>query len=110
MVTLGEADRALGQVWNVPNAEAITSRQYIEQIFAEIGKPAKIMAAPKPILWLIGRFNPTIDAVYEMTYQFEQPFILDHRKFVAAFGDLSTPIKSVIPETVAWYRANPQRQ
>ena len=53
---------------------------------------------------------PTIDAVYEMTYQFEQPFILDHRKFVAAFGDLSTPIKGVIPETVAWYRANPQRQ
>ena len=109
MVMLGEADCALGQIWNVPNAPTITSRRYIEQIFAEVGKPARIAAAPKPLLWLLGRFNPTIGAVYEMTYQFEQPFILDHSKFVRAFGDIATPTKTVVAETVAWYRANPQR-
>lgn len=110
MITLGEADSAVGQIWNVPNAATITTAQYIEQIFAAIGKPAKIAAAPKPILWLLGRFNPTIDAVYEMTYQFEQPFILDHSKFVAAFGNTATPIPLVITETLAWYRSHPQRR
>ncbi|MEP7286618.1 MAG: NAD-dependent epimerase/dehydratase family protein [Chloroflexota bacterium] len=110
MVILGDAENALGQIWHVPNADTLTTRQYIEQIFAEIGKPAKIAAAPKPILWLMGRFSPVIKEVYEMTYQFEEPFILDHSKFVRAFGNIATPIKTVISETVAWYRANPQQK
>jgi nucleoside-diphosphate-sugar epimerase len=110
MVTVGEADSALGQIWHVPTAETLTTRQYIEQIFREIGKPTKIAAAPKPLLWLLGRFNPMIAAVYEMVYQFEQPFIVDNSKFARTFGNIATPIKSVITETVAWYRANPQRK
>ncbi|MBA3869296.1 MAG: NAD-dependent epimerase/dehydratase family protein [Anaerolineae bacterium] len=110
MVTLGGADSALGQIWHVPNAETITTRQYIELIFANIGKPVKISAAPKPILWLMGLFNPTINAVYEMTYQFEEPFILDSSKFVRTFDNSATPIKAVIAETVAWYRANPKHK
>ena len=108
MILLGENDNALGQIWHVPNAETITTRQYIEQIFAEVNKPTKITAIPKPILWLLGRFDPVIGAVYEMTYQFEEPFILDHSKFVRAFGNIATPTRIVIPQTVNWYRANPK--
>jgi nucleoside-diphosphate-sugar epimerase len=110
MITVGQADCALGQIWHVPNAATITTAGYIGQIFAAIGQPAKIAAAPKPALWLLGRFNPTIAAVYEMTYQFEQPFILDHSKFVAAFGNMATPVPAVVTETLAWYRSHPQRR
>ena len=110
MVTLGGADSALGQIWHVPNAETLTTRRYIELIFANIGKPVKISAAPKPLLWLMGLYNPMIKAVYEMTYQFEEPFILDSSKFVRTFGNTATPIKAVIAATVAWYRANPQHK
>lgn len=110
MILLGENNSALGQIWHVPNAETITSRQYIEQIFATVGNPAKISAAPKPILWLMGIFDPIIREVYEMAYQFEQPFIVDHSKFVRAFGNIATPVKTVIPQTVDWYRANPKHK
>jgi hypothetical protein len=43
-----------------------------------------------------------------MTYQFEQPFIVDHSKCVRAFSNIATPIKAVIPQTVSWYRAHPK--
>lgn len=109
MIMLGGADDAFGQIWHVPNAETISTRQYIEQIYAYVAKPTRIAPAPKPILWLLGRFDPVMASVYEMSYQFEEPFILDHSKFVRAFGDISTPIRDIIPATVAWYRANPKR-
>jgi nucleoside-diphosphate-sugar epimerase len=110
MVRVGAAEDALGQIWHAPAAETLTTRQYIERIFGEIGKPAKVAAAPKPILWLMGRFSPTIDAVYEMLYQFEAPFVVDNSKFTRAFGNIATSIECVISETLAWYRANPQHK
>ncbi|MEQ8672433.1 MAG: SDR family oxidoreductase [Aggregatilineales bacterium] len=108
LVTLGEHDSALGQAWHIPNAPTITTKAYIEKIFAEAGHPAKISAAPKPILWLLGRFNPIIKEVYEMVYEFEEPFIVDHSKYVKAFGDHSTQVDTVVKETVKWYRENPK--
>lgn len=108
LVTMGAHDAALGQAWHIPNAPTITTRAYIERIYAETGHPARIAAAPKPILWLLGRFNPVIREVYEMVYQFEEPFVVDHSKYAAAFGDHSTPVEEVVPATVAWYRAHPK--
>jgi hypothetical protein len=37
-------------------------------------------------------------------YQFEHDFVMDHSKFTAAFGDISTPIDEALSTTLAWYR------
>ena len=52
---------------------------------------------------VIGLFNPDVREIVEMMYEFEEPFIIDHGRFVAAFGNGVTPHTQAIKETVAWY-------
>ncbi len=40
----------------------------------------------------------------EMTYQFDQPFLLDTSKYAATFGDSGTPLPEAIATTVAWFQ------
>jgi nucleoside-diphosphate-sugar epimerase len=74
-------------------------------IFEEVGKPARVQAAPKILLRAIGIFNPGIRETIEMLYEFEEPFVVDHSKFEQAFGLHATPLKDAIAETVRWYRS-----
>jgi nucleoside-diphosphate-sugar epimerase len=104
LVTLGEREEALGQVWHLPSPETLTTRQFVEMIFEEAGKPARIQAAPKILLRALGLFNPGIRETIEMLYEFEEPFVLDHSKFEQAFGEHATPLKEAIGDTVRWYR------
>jgi hypothetical protein len=39
-----------------------------------------------------------------MSYQFDEPFVLDTSKYEAAFGVAGTPLADAIATTVAWYR------
>jgi len=105
LTILGEREEALGQVWHLPSPETLTTRQFVEMIFEEVGKPARIQAAPKILLRAMGLFNPGIRETIEMLYEFEEPFVVDHSKFEEAFGEQATPLKSAIGETVRWYRS-----
>jgi nucleoside-diphosphate-sugar epimerase len=102
---LGEREEALGQVWHLPSPETLTTRQFVEMIFEEVGKPARIQAAPKILLRAMGLFNPGMRELIEMLYEFEEPFVVDHSKFEQAFGEHATPLKKAIGETVRWYRS-----
>lgn len=106
LVTLGERDEALGEAWHIPTAETVTTRQYVQLIADAAGAgDARFQVAPKLLLRLLGLFNPPVRETIEMLYEFEEPFILDHSKYVAAFGDHSTPLATAAEATVAWYRA-----
>src|SRR5215216_3302603 len=104
LVTLGEREEALGQVWHLPSPETGTTRQFVEMIFEEVGKPARLQAAPKILLRAIGLFNPAIRETIEMLYEFEEPFVVDHSRFEQAFGEHATPLREAIQRTVRWYR------
>src|SRR5215216_655776 len=91
LVILGEREEALGQVWHLPSPETLTTRQFVEMIFEEVGKPARLQAAPKILLRAIGLFNPAIRETIEMLYEFEEPFVVNHTKFEKAFGEHATP-------------------
>jgi nucleoside-diphosphate-sugar epimerase len=105
LVILGEREEALGQAWHLPSPETVTTRQFVEMIFEEVGKPARIQAAPKIVLRVMGLFNPGMREMIEMLYEFEEPFVVDHSKFEQAFGERATPLKEAIGETVRWYRS-----
>src|SRR5215203_5037173 len=104
LVILGEREEALGQAWHLPSPETTTTRQFVEIIFKEGGKPVRIQAAPKILLRAIGLFNPGIRETIEMLYEFEEPFVVDDSKFEQAFGKHATPLEEAIRETVQWYR------
>ena len=73
-------------------------------IFEEVGKPARVQAAPKIVLRALGLFNPPLRETIEMLYEFEEPFIVDHSDFTRTFGDQATPLREAIQRTVRWYR------
>src|SRR5688500_4176668 len=104
LVVLGEREEALGQAWHLPSPETLTTREFVETIFEEVGKPARIQVAPKILLRAIGLFNPGIRETIEMLYEFEEPFVADHSKFEEAFGEQATPLRESIRGTVRWYR------
>lgn len=104
LVTLGEHEEAYGRAWHVPSAETITPRQFVSLIEEEIGQPVPTRSAGKNMIRLIGLFNPNVHEIVEIMYEFEEPFVVDHSRYVAAFSNGVTPHKQAIKETVAWYR------
>jgi len=108
LVTLGERDEALGEVWHAPAAEPLSGRRFIELAFAAAGLPPKIGVLSKPMVLLGGLFNPTIREFGEMTYQFEAPFVVDGSKYQRAFGGDPTPHSEALRRTIAWFRQRPK--
>ena len=104
LVILGEREEALGQVWHLPSPETVTTRRFVEMIFEEVGKPARLQAAPKIVLRALGLFNPALRETIEMLYEFEEPFVVDDSRFEREFGEQATPLRAAIQRTVRWYR------
>lgn len=110
LVTLAENEQALGQVWHVPSPKAVTQREVISLIYEEAGHPPKMSAMGRFMLAIGGLFIPEARESIEMMYQFEQPFVMDDRKFVQAFGAPATPLRDAVRATLAWYRQQQQAQ
>jgi nucleoside-diphosphate-sugar epimerase len=54
LVNLGEQEEALGQIWHVPNAETITTRQFLTLAFEAVGHLPKMSGMGKFMMWLGG--------------------------------------------------------
>ena len=100
LITLGERDEALGEVWHLPAAEALTGRQFIEMVFAELDRPPRMRVISRPMMLLAGLFSPLIRESLEVLYQFERPFVMDSSKFSRTFGKRATPHRDAIRETL----------
>jgi nucleoside-diphosphate-sugar epimerase len=88
LVTLGQRDEVLGEVWHVPNAETVTMRRFVQMGFESAGHPSRLRA------------------VKEQHFQSERPWVVDSTKFEPAFGWTATPLRDAIAGTVAWFRAD----
>lgn len=104
LATLGTDARAVGQVWHLPGPETVTTRAILELIAREVGHPVDIRSVPKLALRALGLVNPMMRALNEMTYEFDELFVLDTTKYQSTFGAAGTPLMTAIAETVAWYR------
>lgn len=106
IVTLGEREEALGRAWHIPNAEALSTRQFLALIYEEVGRPLKFEVASRTLITLLGLFNAEVREVKEMLYQFEAPFVVDHSDYARTFGDFTpTPHREAIRATLAWFQA-----
>lgn len=104
LVMLGEHEAALGRAWHVPNAATITTRQWVDLVAEEIGRPIKLRTAGRFIVSVMGLFQPVLREFKEMMYEFEEPYVVDHSRYAKAFGANPTPHRDAIRETVQWYR------
>ena len=104
LATLGDREEALGEAWHVPNAEAVTTRRFVEMVFASLGRAPRLRRTPGWGLALAGLFNPTIRAVREELYQSERPWVVDSGRFERTFGWTATPLSESIDATTTWFR------
>ncbi len=88
----------------MPNAETLTTRQFITLAFEIAGLPVKISRASRAMLTVAGLFIPEAREMIEMLYEFEKPFVVDSSKFTRAFGVSATPLRESIAKTLEWYR------
>ncbi len=104
LATLGTDARAAGQVWHLPGPDTGTTRAILQLVAAELGQPVGIRAVPKLLVRALGLVSPMMRGLAEMSYEFDEPFILDTTKFRNTFGAGGTPLVTAVAETVAWYR------
>ena len=104
LATLGTDARAAGQVWHLPGPATVTTRALLDLVAAEVGHPVGIRSVPKLAVRALGLVNPTMRELAEMSYEFDQPFVLDTSKYQAVFGPAGTPLAAALAATVAWYR------
>ena len=104
LVNLSDHKESFGQVWHVPNAPTITTRQLVSIVEEQIGQSVKIRVAGKLMVSFLGLFNPMLKEMKEMMYEWEQPYIVEHKKYEDSFGNASTPYDVAIRETIEWYQ------
>ena len=105
LVTLAQHDAALGQVWHTPNAATVSTRRFVEMVFAQLGKAARLSLAPTLVISVLGLVIPPLAAVRETMYQSQLPWVVDHAKFTRAFGGGATPPENAIAQTLAWFKS-----
>jgi nucleoside-diphosphate-sugar epimerase len=106
LVTLGTHDAALGQIWHLPSAETLTTREFIRLVFDGAGQTPRLSVMPSRFLAVLAQFSPTLRAVREQQYQREHAWVVDHSRFAGAFGSEVTPHREAIARTLAWWRAD----
>jgi nucleoside-diphosphate-sugar epimerase len=105
LVTLGEREEAHGQVWHLPAAEPLSGRQFLTLVYEAAGLAPKVGVASRPMIRLLGVFNPLVRELKETLYQFERPFVSDASKFQGTFGPFEpTPHRDAVWRTVEWFR------
>jgi nucleoside-diphosphate-sugar epimerase len=103
LALLGAHDEAFGQSWHIPNAPTLTTRQMLALFFEEAHMPQRMGSLPDLLVRTLGLFNPLLREVAEMLYEFNEPFVVDSSKFVHAFGDIATPHREAVRQTLEWY-------
>jgi len=104
LVTLGERPEADGRAWHLPAAEPVTGRQFVDLVFAALGKPAKVAGLGRGLQRMIGLFNPVVRELGETWYQRDRPFVSDFSAYDKAFGPSRiTPLARGIAETLEWF-------
>ncbi len=105
LATLGIDHRAIGQVWHVPNADTVSSRDFFETAFRIAGKKPKLAKMSSAQMKMLGLFIPPMREMVEMTYQFERPFVVNDAKFKHVFGDIATPLQDSLMRSVQWAKS-----
>ncbi len=107
LAALGQRDGVTGEIWHLPNdPDTRSTRSLVESVFTMAGHPGgKVRSTPALLLRAVGLVNPTVRAVLEMQYLFEEPFVVDSSKITERLGLRATPIDRALEETLATYRS-----
>ena len=91
-----------GRAWMLPCAPAGSTRELVARLAHEVGRPIRVRSMPPVAARILGWGAPLLREVAEMSYQWEEPFVVDDRRFRSRFGLEATPVAEAARETVEW--------
>lgn len=101
LVAVSERPDAWGRVWLAPTNAPVTHREALAQVLAANGHPMVAMTGyPRPVLRLMGRFNPDLAELRAMGYIFTRPYVVDSTETEAKLGLAPTPWDEVCARTL----------
>jgi nucleoside-diphosphate-sugar epimerase len=101
LAVLAGSANAWGQTWHAPTSSEHMTGEMFARIACELaGRPAKLQAAPRWMLALMGIFVPVLRENQEMMYQFEHDYRFDSSYTERTFGLTATPYREGIAVTL----------
>jgi nucleoside-diphosphate-sugar epimerase len=104
LAALGEGpEESLGRSWMLPVAPALSTRELVGKLAAAVRRPApRVDRMPRLLLSLLAVFSTLFREILEMDYQWDHDFVVDDRRFRAAFGLEPTPLDEAVRRTAEW--------
>ena len=90
----------------LPCAPAETMRAVVVRFSRELGRKIELMTVPRTVLKVLALVVPFLREIDEMLYQWEEPFVIDDRRFRARFGQGPEDVKRAAADTVAWAKVH----
>ncbi|AVR46059.1 NAD-dependent dehydratase [Christiangramia fulva] len=98
---LGNTPDAYNEIWHLPTApNPFTGKEWIEKIARAMDKKPRYMVAPKFVIRVMGIFNPLMEEMLEMMYQYDRDYVFSSKKFEDRFHIKPTPYEQGIKEIV----------
>src|SRR5215471_5420443 len=104
LATLGTDARAAGQVWHLPGPPTVSTRALLDLIAEQVGHRVGVRSVPKLAVRVLSLASPLMRELAEMSYELEEPFVLDTSKYESVFRVAGTPLDDAVAATLAWYR------
>lgn len=103
MVTIAAEPTAYNQAWNIPG-QIISGKKLLKFARRLAGTHVPVFTMTRPLIGLVGRFNPDVAEMREMYYLTKHPVYLSPAKYRAKFGEVvRTPIKTGLMATIMAY-------
>jgi len=104
LVAIGADERAWGHAWHVPSALECTQREAIARLAAMAGvSMPKVSTVPPILLKALGLVNPMMRELPEVSYQLDQPFVMDSSAAQGELGLVPTPADDVLRAILSAY-------
>jgi len=108
LATLGLHEKADGRVWHLPNADTLSTQDFVDRVYDAAGTQGRAAAMPRVLVNLLALINGNVREIKEVLFEFEEPFVVNSDAFESTFSRHATSLDVSIPDTVEWFRSNPR--
>jgi hypothetical protein len=91
-----------GRSWVLPCAPDGTMRDLVARFSRQVGREIRLAGVPRWAVKTVGVFVPLFREVGEMLYQWDEPFVINDRRFRERFQQEPADASNAAAATVAW--------